>query len=60
MLLPGSLLDIHQFAEANKEAVLLTGKEPATVAQLFLVLQKLHLKQIPSYLQRHSKKQLVS
>ena len=55
---PGSLLDIHQFTDANEEA-LLSGKMPATGRPVFLVLQKHLLKQIPSYLQHHSKKQLV-
>ena len=59
-LLPGSLLDIHQFAEANTDAVLKVVKFLQLVVLLFLVLQKLLLKQNHSYLQHHSKKQLVS
>ena len=39
--------------------VLLKGKQPATADRFYLVLQKHHLKQIPSYLRHHSKKQLV-
>ena len=57
-VLPGTLLDIHQFTDANKEA-LLNGKLPATGSPVFLVLQKHLLKQIHSYLLHHSKKQQV-
>ena len=55
-VLPGTLLDIHQFTDANEKA-LLEGKLPATGRRYYLVLQKLHLKQIHSYLQHPSKKQ---
>ncbi|HSO58096.1 MAG TPA: DNA-directed RNA polymerase subunit beta' [Paenisporosarcina sp.] len=41
-LLPGSLLDIHQFAEANKEAVL-SGKIPATCRPVILGITKASL-----------------
>ena len=41
-LLPGSLLDIHQFAEANKEAVL-QGKIPATCRPVILGITKASL-----------------
>ncbi|MFX3674666.1 MAG: DNA-directed RNA polymerase subunit beta' [Paenisporosarcina sp.] len=41
-LLPGSLLDIHQFAEANKEAVL-NGKIPATCRPVILGITKASL-----------------
>ena len=56
---PGSLVDIHQFAEANN-AMFEVGKVLQLVALLFLVLQKLHLKQNPSYQLPHSRRQLVS
>ena len=59
-LLPGSLLDIHQFADANTEVVLKAAKFQQHVVLSFSVLQKLHLKQNPSCLQHRSKKQLVS
>ena len=58
-VLPGTLLDIHQFTDANAK-VLLQGKQPEQLDLFYLVLQKLHLKQIHSYLQHRSKKQLVS
>ncbi|MCZ8537652.1 DNA-directed RNA polymerase subunit beta' [Paenisporosarcina quisquiliarum] len=41
-LLPGSLLDIHQFADANKEAVL-NGKLPATCRPVILGITKASL-----------------
>lgn len=41
-LLPGSLLDIHQFAEANKEAVL-SSKIPATCRPVILGITKASL-----------------
>ncbi|MER2127477.1 DNA-directed RNA polymerase subunit beta' [Solibacillus sp. FSL H8-0523] len=41
-MLPGSLLDIHQFAEANTEAVL-TGKTPATCRPVILGITKASL-----------------
>ncbi|AYC30621.1 DNA-directed RNA polymerase subunit beta' [Paenisporosarcina cavernae] len=41
-LLPGSLLDIHQFADANKEAVL-SGKIPATARPVILGITKASL-----------------
>ena len=41
-LLPGSLLDIHQFAEANKDAVL-QGKIPATCRPVILGITKASL-----------------
>lgn len=41
-LLPGSLLDIHQFADANKEAVL-SGKLPATCRPVILGITKASL-----------------
>ncbi|MBK3496600.1 DNA-directed RNA polymerase subunit beta' [Viridibacillus sp. YIM B01967] len=41
-LLPGSLLDIHQFSEANAEA-LLNGKLPATCRPLILGITKASL-----------------
>ena len=41
-LLPGSLLDIHQFAEANKEAVS-SGKIPATCRPVILGITKASL-----------------
>jgi len=41
-LLPGSLLDIHQFADANKEAVL-NGKIPATCRPVILGITKASL-----------------
>ena len=41
-LLPGSLLDIHQFAEANTEAVL-NGKMPATCRPVILGITKASL-----------------
>lgn len=41
-LLPGSLLDIHQFADANKEAVL-SGKIPATCRPVILGITKASL-----------------
>ena len=57
-LLPGSLPDIHQFTEANVDAVM-NGKTLQLVDLLSLVLQKLLLKQNHSYLQHRSKKQHV-
>ncbi|MBM7666178.1 DNA-directed RNA polymerase subunit beta' [Solibacillus kalamii] len=41
-LLPGSLLDIHQFSEANAEAVL-SGKTPATCRPVILGITKASL-----------------
>ncbi|CAM5196469.1 DNA-directed RNA polymerase subunit beta' OS=Ureibacillus acetophenoni OX=614649 GN=rpoC PE=3 SV=1 [Ureibacillus acetophenoni] len=41
-LLPGSLLDIHQFTEANKE-VILAGKVPATCRPVILGITKASL-----------------
>ena len=41
-LLPGSLLDIHQFLEANKDAVL-GGKNPATCRPVILGITKASL-----------------
>ena len=41
-LLPGSLLDIHQFAEANADAVL-NGKAPATCRPVILGITKASL-----------------
>ncbi|WP_332649141.1 DNA-directed RNA polymerase subunit beta' [Lysinibacillus sp. 54212] len=41
-LLPGSLLDIHQFSEANADAVL-TGKNPATCRPVILGITKASL-----------------
>ena len=41
-LFPGSLLDIHQFADANKEAVL-NGKVPATCRPVILGITKASL-----------------
>ncbi|WP_075620200.1 DNA-directed RNA polymerase subunit beta' [Paenisporosarcina indica] len=41
-LLPGSLLDIHQFADANKEAVL-NGRIPATCRPVILGITKASL-----------------
>lgn len=41
-LLPGSLLDIHQYAEANTEAVL-SGKNPATARPVILGITKASL-----------------
>ncbi|MGD7046404.1 DNA-directed RNA polymerase subunit beta' [Jeotgalibacillus proteolyticus] len=41
-LLPGSLLDVHQFMEAN-EKVLLSGKKPATGRPLILGITKASL-----------------
>lgn len=57
-LLPGTLLDVHQFTEANKEAIM-NGKVPATCRPVILELRKLRLKRNPSYLPHHSKKQPV-
>ncbi|MER2108724.1 MAG: DNA-directed RNA polymerase subunit beta' [Solibacillus sp.] len=41
-LLPGSLLDIHQFSDANRDAVL-TGKTPATCRPVILGITKASL-----------------
>ena len=41
-LLPGSLLDIHQFAEANADAVM-SGKNPATCRPVILGITKASL-----------------
>ena len=41
-LLPGSLLDIHQFAEANAE-IIMTGKNPATCRPVILGITKASL-----------------
>ena len=41
-LLPGSLLDIHQFSEANTDAVL-NGKAPATCRPVILGITKASL-----------------
>ncbi|MFF5996327.1 DNA-directed RNA polymerase subunit beta' [Lysinibacillus sp. KU-BSD001] len=41
-LLPGSLLDVHQFAEANVDAVL-SGKNPATCRPVILGITKASL-----------------
>ena len=41
-LLPGSLLDIHQFSEANTDAVL-NGKTPATCRPVILGITKASL-----------------
>ena len=41
-LLPGSLLDIHQFSEANAEAIL-NGKNPATCRPVILGITKASL-----------------
>ena len=41
-LLPGSLLDVHQFAEANRDAVL-EGKLPATCRPVILGITKASL-----------------
>ncbi|PNB69154.1 hypothetical protein C1X30_35315, partial [Pseudomonas sp. FW305-BF6] len=41
-LLPGTLLELHQFTEANKEA-LYAGKQPATARPLLLGITKASL-----------------
>ena len=55
-VLPGTLLDIHQFTDANEKA-LLSGNCLQQDVLYYLVLQKLPWKQIPSYQQLRSKKQ---
>ena len=57
-VLPGTLLDIHQFTDANEKALLKVNCQQQD-ALYYLVLQKHLLKQIPSYPQLHSKKQHV-
>lgn len=58
-ILPGTLMDIHTFTEANREAIL-SGSQPATGRPVLLGITKASLKLIPSCLPHHSKKQLVS
>ncbi|MGV2541540.1 hypothetical protein, partial [Bacillus pumilus] len=41
-VLPGTLLDVHQFTEANKK-VLFEGKRPATVRPVLLGITKASL-----------------
>ena len=55
-LLPGSLVDIHNFTDANRKH-LNTVSVLQQLNQYYLVLLKHHLKQKVSYLQHHSKKQ---
>ena len=57
-LLPGSLVDIHNFTDANREAFK-ERKRPLLQNQYYLVLLKHLLKQKASYLRLHSKKLLV-
>ena len=58
-LLPGSLLDIHQFADAN-EKVLEAGKVPATCRPVILGITKASLETESFFLRLHSKRQHVS
>ena len=58
-VLPGTLLDVHQFTEANKKYYSKANVLQQAV-QFFLVLQKHRLKQTHSCLQHPSKKRLVS
>ena len=57
-LLPGSLVDIHSFTDANREAFKNVNVQQL-LNQYCLVLQKRLLKLKASYQQHHSKKQLV-
>ena len=57
-LLPGSLVDIHSFTDANREAFK-ERKRPATAKPVLLGITKRLLKLKASYQQHHSKKQLV-
>ena len=53
-LLPGSLVDIHNFTDANRDAFK-NVNALQLLSQYCLVLQKLLLKQKASYLQLHSR-----
>ena len=57
-VLPGTLLDIHQFTDANEKALLMVNNLQL-VALYCLVLRKHHWKQTHSYLLHPSKKQHV-
>ena len=57
-LLPGSLVDIHSFTDANREAFK-ERKRPATAKPVLLGITKALLKLKASYQQHHSKKQHV-
>ena len=57
-LLPGSLVDIHSFTDANREAFK-ERKRPATAKPVLLGITKASLETESSYQQHHSKKQLV-
>lgn len=55
-LLPGSLVDIHNFTDANREAFK-HRKRPATAKPVLLGITKASLETESFYLQHHSKKQ---
>lgn len=55
-LLPGSLVDIHNFTDANREAFK-HRKRPATAKPVLLGITKASLETESFYLQDHSKKQ---
>ena len=55
-LLPGTLMDISDFTDANKDIVI-SGGVLQHLVQSFLVLRKPHLKQIHSCQRLPSKKQ---
>ena len=57
-LLPGSLVDIHSFTDANREAFK-ERKRPATAKPVLLGITKASLETERAYQQHHSKKQLV-
>ena len=58
-LLMGTLMDINDFTDANKD-VLIAGGVPATGRPVLMGITKAHLKQIVSCQQLPSRKQLVS
>ena len=57
-LLPGSLVDIHSFTDANREAFK-ERKRPATAKPVLLGITKASLETESFLSQHHSKKQLV-
>ena len=57
-LLPGSLVDIHNFTDANREAFK-ERKRPATAKPVLLGITKASLETESFYLRLHSKKLLV-
>ena len=58
-LLPGSLVDIHHFTDANRDAFK-QRKRPATAKPVLLGITKASLETESSYQRLHSKKQHVS